>query len=39
MDFYYTTIQQYGVDAITSELVAGVSCAASIYTLAKGKGR
>jgi len=39
MGFYYYTIQQYGVDAITPELVAGVSGAASIYTLVKGKGR
>jgi len=39
MGFYYYTIQQYGVDAITPELVAGVSGAASIYTLVKGKGQ
>lgn len=39
MAFYYVTIQQYGVSAITPELVAGVSGAASIYTLVKGKGR
>jgi len=39
MGFYYHTIQQYGVDAITPELVAGVSGAASIYTLVKGKGQ
>jgi hypothetical protein len=39
MIFYYTTIQQYGVQAITAELVAGVSGAASIYTLVKGKGK
>jgi len=39
MGFYYYTIQQYGIDAITPELVAGVSGAASIYTLVKGKGR
>ena len=39
MGFYYFTIQQYGVGAITPELVAGVSGAASIYTLVKGKGR
>ncbi len=39
MIFYYTTIQQYGTQAITPELVAGVSGAASIYTLVKGKGK
>ncbi len=37
MGFYYMTIQQYGTEAITPELVAGVSGAASIYTLVKGK--
>ena len=37
--FYYLILQQYGNDAITPELVAGVSGAASIYTLVKGKGR
>lgn len=39
MGFYYMTIQQYGTEAITPELVAGVSGAASIYTLVKGKGK
>ncbi|MBX2809395.1 MAG: hypothetical protein KTR20_12270 [Cellvibrionaceae bacterium] len=39
MGFYYYTIQQYGTEAITPELVAGVSGAASIYTLVKGKGK
>ncbi|MBX2809953.1 MAG: hypothetical protein KTR20_15135 [Cellvibrionaceae bacterium] len=39
MGFYYVTVQQYGVEAITPELVAGVSGAASIYTLVKGKGK
>lgn len=39
MAFYYYTINQYGTEAITPELVAGVSGAASIYTLVKGKGR
>jgi len=39
MGFYYFTIQTYGTEAITPELVAGVSGAASIYTLVKGKGR
>ncbi len=39
MGFYYMTIQQYGTAAITPELVAGVSGAASIYTLVKGKGK
>jgi len=39
MGFYYMTIQKYGVEAITPELVAGVSGAASIYTLVKGKGK
>ncbi len=39
MGFYYVTIQQYGTGAITPELVAGVSGAASIYTLVKGKGK
>jgi hypothetical protein len=39
MLFYYATIQQYGTQAITPELVAGVSGAASIYTLVKGKGK
>jgi len=39
MGFYYITIQQYGTEAITPELVAGVSGAASIYTLVKGKGK
>jgi len=39
MGFYFYTLQTYGTEAITPELVAGVSGAASIYTLAKGKGR
>jgi len=39
MLFYYITIDRYGIDALTPELVAGVSGAASIYTLVKGKGR
>ena len=39
MLFYYITIQRYGIEALTPELVAGVSGAASIYTLVKGKGQ
>lgn len=39
MLFYYITIQRYGIDALTPELVAGVSGAANIYTLIKGKGK
>lgn len=39
MGFYFYTLQRYGAEAITPELVAGVSGAASIYTLVKGKGR
>ncbi len=39
MIFYWVTIQRYGIDAITPELVAGVSGAANLYTLIKGKGK
>lgn len=39
MGFYFYTMQRYGAAAITPELVAGVSGAASIYTLVKGKGK
>ncbi len=39
MGFYFYTIHRYGTGAITPELVAGVSGAASIYTLVKGKGK
>lgn len=39
MGFYFYTMHRYGVESITPELVAGVSGAASIYTLVKGKGR
>lgn len=39
MGFYFYITTQYGAEAITAELVAGVSGAASIYTLVKGKGK
>lgn len=39
MVFYFYVTTKYGAEAITPELVAGVSGAASIYTLVKGKGK
>jgi len=39
MIFYFVIVQRYGVEAITPELVAGVSGAANMYTLIKGKGK
>lgn len=39
MAFYFYMTTRYGVESITPELVAGMSGAASIYTLVKGKGK
>ena len=39
MGIYVYLINQHGIDAVTPEIVAGVSGAASIYTLVKGRGR
>lgn len=39
MVFYFVVIQKHGIDAITPELVAGVSGATNLYTLTKEKGK
>lgn len=36
---YIYLAHKYGIEAISPEVVAGISGAASIYTLVKGKGR